>query len=143
VSPASEPRPIEVDARGLRCPLPVIRLAQAARGAPAGTRIVVLATDPAARHDIPAWCRMRNCELTELTELTEVTEITEARDRAEGSAPFGTDAAAGEAPSAPSAANAAGEGAEPAYLRFVVRVRPQSSKAGGSGIGSERSSRAR
>jgi tRNA 2-thiouridine synthesizing protein A len=129
-----------VDARGLRCPLPVIRLAQAARNAPAGTRIVVLATDPAARHDIPAWCRMRNCELTEMT------EITEARDRAEGSAPFGTDAAAAEslsAPSAPSAANAAGEGADPAYLRFVVRVRPQSSKAGGSGSGSERSSRAR
>ena len=34
--------PIEVDARGLRCPLPVIRLAEAARDAPAGTRIVVL-----------------------------------------------------------------------------------------------------
>ncbi|MFC0714995.1 sulfurtransferase TusA family protein [Cellulomonas biazotea] len=48
-----------VDARGLRCPAPVIALARAARGAPAGTEITVLATDPAAQHDVPAWARMR------------------------------------------------------------------------------------
>ena len=54
--------PVQVDARGLRCPLPVIRLAAAARDAPAGTLITVLATDPAARHDVPAWCRMRGQE---------------------------------------------------------------------------------
>ncbi len=48
-----------VDARGLRCPLPVIRLAARARDLPAGTLVVVLSTDPAARHDVPAWARMR------------------------------------------------------------------------------------
>ncbi|MDQ1536276.1 MAG: tRNA 2-thiouridine synthesizing protein [Actinomycetota bacterium] len=58
-----------MDARGLRCPLPVIRLGEAARDALAGTVIVVLATDPAARHDIPAWCRMRDHELRELAEV--------------------------------------------------------------------------
>jgi tRNA 2-thiouridine synthesizing protein A len=51
--------PVVVDARGLRCPLPVIRLAQAAAGLPDGTELVVLATDPAAEHDVPAWARMR------------------------------------------------------------------------------------
>ena len=50
---------VVVDARGLRCPLPVIRLATAARGLPAGTLVTVLSTDPAARHDVPAWARMR------------------------------------------------------------------------------------
>lgn len=55
--------PVEVDARGLRCPLPVIRLAAAAREAPDGTVITLLATDPAARHDVAAWCRMRCQEL--------------------------------------------------------------------------------
>lgn len=50
---------VEVDARGLRCPLPVIRLAQAVRGLPAGTLVNVLATDPAAVHDVPAWARLR------------------------------------------------------------------------------------
>jgi tRNA 2-thiouridine synthesizing protein A len=64
--------PIEVDARGLRCPLPVIRLAEAARDAPAGVWIVVLASDPAARYDIPAWCRMRGHELLEIAELQEM-----------------------------------------------------------------------
>jgi TusA-related sulfurtransferase len=48
-----------VDARGLRCPLPVIRLAAAALGAAPGARLTVLATDPAAEHDVPAWARMR------------------------------------------------------------------------------------
>jgi tRNA 2-thiouridine synthesizing protein A len=51
-----------VDARGLRCPLPVIRLAAVAKGLPAGTELTVLSTDPAARHDVPAWCRMRGHE---------------------------------------------------------------------------------
>jgi tRNA 2-thiouridine synthesizing protein A len=48
-----------VDARGLRCPLPVIRLAAHARDLPPGTLVTVLSTDPAARHDVPAWARMR------------------------------------------------------------------------------------
>lgn len=53
------PSPLLVDARGLRCPLPVIRLAQTARDARPGAVVEVWATDPAARSDIPAWCRMR------------------------------------------------------------------------------------
>ena len=62
---------MEVDTRGLRCPLPVIRLAEAARDAPTGTRIIVLTSDPAARHDIPAWCRLRKHELREMTALAD------------------------------------------------------------------------
>ncbi|MFS0706455.1 sulfurtransferase TusA family protein [Cellulomonas sp. 179-A 9B4 NHS] len=52
-------RPVEVDARGLRCPAPVLRAAVAARSLPAGTLLRVLATDPAAAVDLPAWARMR------------------------------------------------------------------------------------
>jgi tRNA 2-thiouridine synthesizing protein A len=104
---------INVDARGLRCPLPVIRLATAARDAPAGARIIVLASDPAARYDIPAWCRMRDHELSEITEVSDQS---------------GTDAAPAEGAHAP-------------YLRFVVVVRPQSSKATGAGNDSDRPSR--
>ena len=70
MNPVPDPvNPAEVDARGLRCPLPVIRLAEAAREAPDGAEIVVLATDPAARYDIPAWCRMRGHQLRETTEV--------------------------------------------------------------------------
>jgi TusA-related sulfurtransferase len=48
-----------VDARGLRCPLPVIRLAARAAGAADGAVVEVWATDPAAGADVPAWCRLR------------------------------------------------------------------------------------
>lgn len=48
-----------LDARGLLCPLPVIELARLVAAEPGLRRVVVLTTDPAAAHDIPAWCRMR------------------------------------------------------------------------------------
>lgn len=52
--------PVEVvDARGLVCPAPIVRLARAARGRAPGTTLTVLATDPAAEVDVPAWARMR------------------------------------------------------------------------------------
>lgn len=51
--------PVELDARGLRCPLPVVRLAAAARDLAPGAEVRVRWTDPAARYDIPAWARMR------------------------------------------------------------------------------------
>ncbi|MCK9793319.1 sulfurtransferase TusA family protein [Isoptericola sp. 4D.3] len=61
--PGADDRPgsrgVVVDARGLRCPLPVIRLAAAARDLAPGALVTVLSTDPAARHDVPAWARMR------------------------------------------------------------------------------------
>ena len=54
-----------VDARGERCPMPVIRLARLVRDLaaeatdPGPVTVSVLATDPAAASDLPAWCRMR------------------------------------------------------------------------------------
>ncbi|MFD0585285.1 sulfurtransferase TusA family protein [Dactylosporangium darangshiense] len=48
-----------IDALGKRCPLPVIMLAKLAADQPPGTEIAVLADDPAAAVDIPAWCRMK------------------------------------------------------------------------------------
>lgn len=52
----------EIDCRGLPCPAPVLALAKAARSrgdAAPGTVLAVVAEDPAARVDVPAWCRMR------------------------------------------------------------------------------------
>ena len=48
-----------VDTRGTRCPVPVIRLARAARGLPPGASVVLLADDVAAWSDVPAWARMK------------------------------------------------------------------------------------
>lgn len=57
--PADE---VALDARGWLCPRPVLELARIARRHP-GAVIVVLADDPAAETDIPAWCEMRDAEL--------------------------------------------------------------------------------
>jgi tRNA 2-thiouridine synthesizing protein A len=45
-----------VDARGLRCPMPVLRLGKAVREAPDITAFLLLATDDSARLDVPAFC---------------------------------------------------------------------------------------
>ncbi len=43
----------------MRCPLPVVTLARRIAEVPPGAVVRVLADDPAARLDVPAWCRMR------------------------------------------------------------------------------------
>ena len=45
------------DARGLPCPLPLLRLARELRGLHPGEVIALLADDPAAREDVPTWTR--------------------------------------------------------------------------------------
>ena len=57
---------IEVDARGLWCPIPVLRLAKAIRTSPSGAVALLLATDPAAAEDVSVFCRERGHELLEL-----------------------------------------------------------------------------
>lgn len=51
-----------LDCRGMRCPLPIIRLANNIADVPVGGRLAVVADDPAARPDVSAWCRMRGQE---------------------------------------------------------------------------------
>ncbi|MEV4121196.1 sulfurtransferase TusA family protein [Micromonospora sp. NPDC049645] len=51
-----------LDCRGQRCPLPVIAAARRMPEVPVGTVVRVLADDPAAAVDLPAWCRMRGQE---------------------------------------------------------------------------------
>ena len=51
-----------LDCRGQACPVPVIELAKALPTVEVGDVVEVLSDDPAARHDIPAWCRMRGQE---------------------------------------------------------------------------------
>ena len=51
-----------LDCRGQACPVPVIELARALPTVEIGDVVEVLSNDPAARHDIPAWCRMRGQE---------------------------------------------------------------------------------
>jgi tRNA 2-thiouridine synthesizing protein A len=56
-----------VEARGVLCPVPIIRLARAASTLPVGSLVELLTDDPAAQFDVPAWCRLRG-HVLELTE---------------------------------------------------------------------------
>ena len=53
---------LELDCRGLLCPAPVIELNRHLADVEVGQVVAVVATDAAARVDIPAWCRMRGQE---------------------------------------------------------------------------------
>ncbi len=53
---------LELDCRGMRCPAPVIELARRIGEVEVGELVGVVATDVAARVDVPAWCRMREQE---------------------------------------------------------------------------------
>lgn len=50
---------IELDCRGQLCPQPIIELARRIADVAVGEPLGVVATDAAARHDVPAWCRMK------------------------------------------------------------------------------------
>jgi tRNA 2-thiouridine synthesizing protein A len=56
-----------VDARGLSCPMPIVKTAQAIRTVPSGALIEVLATDPGSVKDFAAWSRTTGHELIEQT----------------------------------------------------------------------------
>jgi len=53
---------LELDCRGQLCPLPVIALGRRVGEVAVGALLAVVADDVAARHDVPAWCRMRGQE---------------------------------------------------------------------------------
>ena len=59
---------LEVDARGLLCPLPILRLARAFRNAPPGTVATLLATDPVAVEDVNVFCREKGHALLSTSE---------------------------------------------------------------------------
>ncbi len=47
---------LTVDAAGTWCPIPILNLAKAFRGLRSGGVVLLLATDPAVKRDLEAWC---------------------------------------------------------------------------------------
>jgi tRNA 2-thiouridine synthesizing protein A len=56
-----------VDAKGLSCPMPIVKTAQAIKTVEPGAVIEVLATDPGSVKDFAAWTRSTGNELVEQT----------------------------------------------------------------------------
>ena len=57
-----------IDCRGLRCPLPVLKLEKRLPSLLPGEQLVVLATDPMAKLDIPLYCRQQGAACAESAE---------------------------------------------------------------------------
>jgi tRNA 2-thiouridine synthesizing protein A len=56
-----------IDARGLSCPMPIVKTAQATKALPSGAVVELLATDAGSIKDVAAWCRATGNELIEQT----------------------------------------------------------------------------
>ena len=48
---------LQLDARGLNCPMPIVKTAQAIKGLASGQTLEVLATDPGSIKDFAAWSK--------------------------------------------------------------------------------------
>ena len=60
--------PVELDAKGLNCPLPILKTKKAMKDIAAGDTIKVVATDPGSVADFGAFCRTGGHELVESSE---------------------------------------------------------------------------
>ena len=60
---------LTIDALGKKCPIPIIMLAERIREVPIGQTIEVLADDPAAKSDLPAWCMLKSQEYVQTRDL--------------------------------------------------------------------------
>lgn len=58
----------EFDARGLLCPLPVLKARKRLQALSSGGTLIVLADDPAAIVDFPHFCQESGVELRDLTD---------------------------------------------------------------------------
>ncbi len=54
-----------LDAKGLNCPLPILKARKALKEVPAGGTLQILATDPGSVADFEAFCRTTGNELLE------------------------------------------------------------------------------
>jgi tRNA 2-thiouridine synthesizing protein A len=63
------PQPTEtLDAKGLKCPLPVLKARKALKALPAGGILRVLATDPGAVKDFEHFCKTTGAQLLDCRE---------------------------------------------------------------------------
>jgi tRNA 2-thiouridine synthesizing protein A len=65
------PHDFELDARGLNCPLPILRTKKALNGMGSGQILKILATDPGSVRDFQAFSKQTGNELLGVDESSE------------------------------------------------------------------------
>jgi len=63
---------LRIDALGRKCPQPIIMLAERIGEVRIGQVVEVLADDPAAKTDVPAWCGLKSHEFVGSAELAPI-----------------------------------------------------------------------
>lgn len=58
----------EVDARGLNCPLPILRAKKALTGLQTGQVLKIISTDPGSKRDFQAFAKQTGNELVQVDE---------------------------------------------------------------------------
>ncbi|GKT11918.1 MAG: tRNA 2-thiouridine synthesizing protein A [Thiomicrorhabdus sp.] len=58
----------QVDAKGLKCPMPVIKLQQQVRKSQGGELIAIECTDPGAEKDIASWAKVNKHQIEKVTQ---------------------------------------------------------------------------
>jgi tRNA 2-thiouridine synthesizing protein A len=61
-----------LDAKGLNCPLPILKARKALKEVPDGGTLEIIATDPGSVADFQAFCRQTGNELLESSEDGEI-----------------------------------------------------------------------
>jgi tRNA 2-thiouridine synthesizing protein A len=60
-----------LDARGLSCPMPMLKTKKTLQGMKSGQILEVLGTDPGSKNDIPSFCKKGGHELLGYADLPE------------------------------------------------------------------------
>ena len=71
----SQTTPTVIDAKGLKCPMPVIKLQQALRQLNSGDCITILTTDKTAPNDIEKWAKVNKHQVIDVLETEEGHQI--------------------------------------------------------------------
>jgi tRNA 2-thiouridine synthesizing protein A len=66
---ATQAPALSINALGRKCPIPIILLAERIGDVAVGQLVQVLADDPAAKTDVPAWCGLKSHDFVGAAEL--------------------------------------------------------------------------
>ena len=72
---------LSLDLKGLLCPMPVVKIAQAMKQVQIGDLVEAVATDPGVMADIPAWARTSGNELVSLEKQDKVFKFVVKRTK--------------------------------------------------------------
>ena len=70
---------LSLDFKGLLCPMPVVKIAQAIKQVEIGETVEAIATDPGVMADIPAWARSTGHDLVTLEKRDKVFKFVVKR----------------------------------------------------------------